>query len=411
MRPLFLLLVCLTGWAIIAPAQTLGVIGSSTAYGYNASTPDSTWVNRTAAYYRSLGALNHLYNLALPGATSFAGMPSSYIPPNSSFPRPATDNNVTKLISLGSDVILVNYPTNDFILGYSLTQYLSNLRTIYDTAVAAGKRCFVTTTQPRNDASTGTRQLLREGRDSVLAEFGTHALNFWDPVTDPTTLGILPQYNSGDGIHVNDAGHALFFQAAKAANIMGSAPLPLVLTDLRADWLQQAVLLVWSATNKDLAGAPFWFEIQRSPDGKSFQSLQHIDGTSPAANTANNYSYTDNTPLPGKSYYRLRWMEGQQESFSRILSVMNPLTKFSISKIYRSAGGEGYLAEISLPQEKAVEVIIVNSSGLPVDRQSYSPRAATTLIPVTAGRLPAGVYFVRITLSDGTSATKPLTKF
>ena len=401
MRPLILLLACLSGWTSICSAQTLGVIGSSTAAGYGATSVDSTWVNRTAAYFRNLGELTNLYNLAQPGSTSFAGLPNSYTL------TADIDHNVTQLISLGSDVIVVNYPTNDFILRYSLTQYLSNLRTIYDTAVAAGKRCFVTTTQPRNDAATDIRQALLEGRDSVLAEFGTHALNFWDPVADPTTLGILPQYNSGDGIHVNNAGHALFFQAAKAANIMAATPLPLVITGFRAAWLQQQVLLQWSAEDNDPSGLPGWFEIQRSGDGETFFPLHRID---PANTSAGNYSWTDASPLAGKSSYRLQWNQGQQESFSQILSLVKPLTTFSINKIYH-AGGAGFLAQISLPKEQTILISIINASGMPVSRQSCTPPSGSTLIPVAADQLPAGAYFLRITLSDGTGATMSFVKF
>src|SRR6185312_11992550 len=103
---------------------------------------------------------------------------------------------------LGSSVVIIGYPSNDIAFGFTLTQYLANLRTIYDSVLAAGKVAYVTTTQPRDDIAPALRQLALQGRDSILSEFPQRSLNFWDPVADPTTLGILTQYEFGDGIHL-----------------------------------------------------------------------------------------------------------------------------------------------------------------------------------------------------------------
>src|ERR1700743_3048685 len=76
----------------------IAVIGSSTAQGVGASPIDSSFVNLTKAYFKGLGLIDTIYNIALGGQTTYAGMPSDFTPPED---RPAPDptRNVTMALS------------------------------------------------------------------------------------------------------------------------------------------------------------------------------------------------------------------------------------------------------------------------------------------------------------------------
>lgn len=323
MRALLLLTVCLLGWTVKGDTQSIGVIGSSTAAGQGPSSPDSAWVNRLSKYLKDRHLIDTIYNLALGAQTTYTGMPTSYIPTGRPSPNPGA--NITRAISLGSNVVVVAYPSNDFVLGYSMTEYLSNLRTIYDSAVKAGKRCFITTTQPRNDVGPGIRQMFIEGKDSILAEFGPFAINFYDPVADPVTLGILPQYSTSDGIHLNDAAHALLFQAAVATNLLNIAPLAI-------------------------------------PD-----------------------------------------------SVARIRRPLDSVKKLTISKVYQTT--TSLTAEISNPQSSKAIIHIISPTGITVVSQVCQLRKGTTLISLATQKLAAGAYFLKITLTDGTTITRSFARF
>src|SRR6185312_11677798 len=122
------------------PAQILGIIGSSTAAGEGSTTFDSSWVAITTRYYKGLHQLTNTVDIAVSGTTTWNGMPSSFVPPTTGNPAPLPvdpNHNVTKILQLGSSVVIIGYPSNDIAFGFTLTQYLANLRTIYDSVLAA----------------------------------------------------------------------------------------------------------------------------------------------------------------------------------------------------------------------------------------------------------------------------------
>jgi len=389
-------------WSIAIHAQILGVIGSSTAAGYGASAPDSAWVHRTAKYYMNLGQLSAYIDLAVSGYTTFKGMPDSYAlqhPPQT----PDSSANVSQILRLGSDVVVIAFPSNDISAGFTLTQFLSNLRTMYDSVTTLGKRCYVTTTQPREDLSPTDRQTLKQGRDSILAEFGTQALNFWDSVTDPVSLGILPQYSAGDGIHFNDAGHAVLARIANAAGIMTGTPLPLVFTGFTAQWQQENVLLQWTLALIGSDPNSALLEIQRSGDGRSFGTIyqDNISAHSPLLS-----SWTDDHCLPGRNYYRLRLTQEGKESFSTIVTLNPPVTKMSINKVYLSADNTVLTAELILPSQSKVSASIMNMSGQSLYRESYNASAGTATIRIPLLNFVKGEYILWIRTDQGDKAVK-----
>jgi lysophospholipase L1-like esterase len=310
-----------------AQKKTIAVIGSSTAYGSGAVPFDSSWVNLTKSYFKHLGLIDTIYNLGNPSTTSYAGMPNNFIPPpNRSLPDPK--HNVTKALSYNPDIVIVNYPSNDIGDDYTMTEFLFNLRTIYNTVIASKKICYVTTTQPRDYFSTTEKQNLKIGRDSILKEFGVYSLNFYDPVVDTGGININPLYNY-DGTHVNNAGHQVFFQVVKRKNILSATTPVFSLTSFSAGLQNKTALINWSTINDQASTS---FEIQRSNDSLTFQTIHQVNGSGGATAV---YSWTDLAPLIGKSFYRLKISFNGTVSYSQTVSLLNiappvfSLTSFS----------------------------------------------------------------------------------
>ena len=202
--------------SVISTAQTriYSVIGSSTAAGMGTTVPDSSWVNRLNYYYTHTGITLELHNLAVSGHNCYHGMPSWYTPP-AGRDYPLVNENVTKALSFNPEVVLVNYPSNNFN-SYSISEILYCLQTIKDAVNASGKTCYITTSQPRMDASfpdLASRTKLKMIRDSIMQRFGNYAIDFFTDLADPVTYQILPIYSFGDGIHCNDRGHGNIFQS------------------------------------------------------------------------------------------------------------------------------------------------------------------------------------------------------
>lgn len=193
------------------------VLGSSTAAGSGPSAPDSAWVNRYRKYLQQINPANQVTNLAQGGTTTYHIMPDWFSAP-SGRPQRNTAKNVSQAIRLNADAIIVNMPSNDAANGFSVAEHLHNFRAIVATADSAGIPVWTCTTQPRNFNATKW-QVQEDVRDSILQIFGARAIDFWTGLPSANN-GILPGFDSGDGVHLNDAGHRLLFKRVLGKNIV-----------------------------------------------------------------------------------------------------------------------------------------------------------------------------------------------
>lgn len=195
------------------------VIGSSTAAGTGASTTDSAWVNRYRAFAKSINPANEVINLARGGYNTWRLMPDYFVQP-SGRPAPDTLRNISHAIRQNPDGIIINLPSNDAAIGTGINEQMSNFIHMDSLAQVHGIPVWVCTTQPRNFAASYIQVQLGV-RDSVLSYFGSRALDFWTGLANSqNTVDSL--YNSGDGVHVNDAGHRLLWQRVVQKGIIDS---------------------------------------------------------------------------------------------------------------------------------------------------------------------------------------------
>ncbi len=187
------------------------VLGSSTAAGSGASTPSRAWVNRYRTFLQRFRHSAQVINLAKGGYTTYKVMPSGTIPPPAR-PAPDPDRNITKALSFNPNAIIINLPSNDAAGGYSVSEQLANYDVIIATANTQGVPVWISTTQPRNLSVSGRQNLLTM-RDSTFARFGNKAIDFWNGIARENGK-IHPEFDSGDGTHLNDAGHAILFERA-----------------------------------------------------------------------------------------------------------------------------------------------------------------------------------------------------
>lgn len=261
MKGVFALLMLIASSAAMAQTGRISVIGSSTAAGVGASSSDSSWVGRLNTYYKyQLGIVDSIHRLGVSGTTPYHGMPTSYVPPGG---RPSPDplHNVTRAVSLlqglavpANGVVIVNYPSNGYDT-YTIAEIMSRLQTIYDSAVLAGNRCYVTTTQPRSDGNfsqPSVRLKMAVLKDSIINRFGVaNTLNFWDGMYDPADTTILAIYRA-DSTHFNNLGHRILFDRVVAKNIF-NLPAPAV-GDYRSNvsptglWNTAASWQTWDGT-------------------------------------------------------------------------------------------------------------------------------------------------------------------
>tara|TARA_B100000809_G_scaffold259873_1_gene305691 strand:+ start:8517 stop:10532 length:2016 start_codon:yes stop_codon:yes gene_type:complete len=156
-------------------------------------------------------------------------MPTGYIAPAG---RPATNptNNITQAISLNADAIIVNMPSNDASNGFGINEQMANFITIKNTADISNIPIWVCTTQPKT-AFSASGNLIQTGvRDSILSYFGSYAIDFWTGCADVNN-DIDPLYDSGDGTHLNNAGHRILNNEVLNAEILNIIADTLAFTD------------------------------------------------------------------------------------------------------------------------------------------------------------------------------------
>lgn len=194
------------------------VMGSSTAAGAGASPSDSSWVKRyTKAMYQR-DTRTTLTNLAKGGYTTFHLVPTGTpIIPGIGI-APDTARNITKALSMQPYAVIVNLPSNDAAHYFGTIRQMHNFDLMAQAAHDAGADIWICTTQPRNFSNSYQIQIQEEVRDSILSIYGENAIDFWNGIADNNGY-ILPQYDAGDGVHLNNSGHRILFERVMEKNI------------------------------------------------------------------------------------------------------------------------------------------------------------------------------------------------
>ncbi|MBN1449012.1 MAG: SGNH/GDSL hydrolase family protein [Bacteroidetes bacterium] len=192
------------------------ILGSSTAAGFGSSIPDSSWVNRYQAHLQSLNTGNTIINLSLGGYTTYDIQPSSFIPPDN-LPSPDSARNISQAIALRPSAIIVNLPSNDAARKYELAERAENYVRVANNALRAGIPFWLCTPQPRNMPDKQRRELILI-RDWIKGTFRDKTLDFWNGIAENDGR-IRYEFDSGDGVHLNDRGHRILFERVRDACI------------------------------------------------------------------------------------------------------------------------------------------------------------------------------------------------
>ncbi len=199
------------------PPPVIVVLGSSTAAGTGPNPIDSAWVWRFTAYALSQDPRAVVINLAIGGYTTYNIMPTGFTPP-AGRPRPDSAHNITKALGYHPDVLVINLPSNDAANSCSVHEQLANYAVITAQITDPKVQFFVSTTQPRDFTDTVQLRIQVEMRDSTFARFGSHTMDFWTGFSNPDGT-LKPEFDCGDGIHMNNAGHRLLFERALTAGL------------------------------------------------------------------------------------------------------------------------------------------------------------------------------------------------
>lgn len=163
---------------------------------------------------------------------------------------------------------------------------------------------------------------------------GTKTFDLDITATDAITYGYTYSYVSGDQ---GDGEYATFSSSPPGGNALNTgvlpdckitvAVLPIELLSFTGKSIGSSNLLEWKTTteiNND------YFTLERSSNATHFSELGTIPGAG-NSNTMLYYNFTDENPLNGVNYYRLKQTDFDGRfSYSNIVALSNKTTAFSI---------------------------------------------------------------------------------
>jgi lysophospholipase L1-like esterase len=178
---------------------------------------DSAWVWRYRRYINTFDPHARVINFAVGGYTTYDVMPTGYVPP-AGRPTPKVNNNISAALAYRPNAIIVALTSNDAAYGYSVGETMANFDSVRHRSASAGVPIWFTSCAPRNISEPARLAALIATKDSILRRYAPRTIDVWNGFAQADGW-ILPQYNSGDGIHLNDAAHAILFQRVVAARI------------------------------------------------------------------------------------------------------------------------------------------------------------------------------------------------
>lgn len=187
------------------------VIGSSTAEGIGPTNPDSAWVNRYKnAFYQNDTRIKVL-NLAKGGYTTYNLLPTGDTTGSAVGITVDTMRNISRALKYNPKAVIVNLPSNDAARNLPLQNTLFNFDKIVSKSLESDVPIWVCSSQPINFSNPDQLQLQKDLRDSIFAKYGEYSVDFWNGLAKPNG-NIIDIYNSGDGIHLNNAAHKILFE-------------------------------------------------------------------------------------------------------------------------------------------------------------------------------------------------------
>lgn len=174
-----------------------------------------------------------------------------------------------------------------------------------------------------------------------------------------------------------------------------SIALPVKLADFSLEAIGNTVRLNW-ITESESGNAGF--DIQHSTNGINWRKIGFV---SSYANNGNStapihYKFTDTHPIDGKNYYRLKQIDKEGKShFSDIKNIS--LDTVAKVRLYPNPA-----TTILYVQSNSIKTVqILNVAGKTVYKEETVTNNA-----VNVSSLPAGIYFAKIILTDGSIITQ-----
>jgi hypothetical protein len=184
------------------------------------------------------------------------------------------------------------------------------------------------------------------------------------------------------------------------ASSTANNPLPISLISFTVAPDGNKAIINWqTASEKDND----YFTLERSTDGRNFEIITTVRGAG-TVNEKREYSYTDETPLAGISYYQLKQTDfnGQFKYFGPKCLVMEGYdNEFHVNSISPNPFSDHLQIRFFSPEEKEIDMRIYRLDGSLELTQKINVEAGAGIYTMTdVGTFFPGIYIIVLTEDD-----------
>ena len=322
----------------------------------------------------------------------------------------AASKNLFKWVPIfdGSNNIVAEVFANGNSLGEINTDVNVNssgtIRTTAQGRAYADRNFTITpTTQPAANATVQVRLYMKQAEVTALraATPGLGATSSIRVTKNGNTCGdLVPApslvYTSTVANYGSDTAFAITIPSFSSFYLSGgTAPLPVNLTAISARAIGKANRIDWTSASEEAAAA---FVVERSTNGVEFTAIGKVAAQGKSAA----YTFTDETPAAGISYYRLQMLDVNGESnYSRTVTATQGRSNTVAMSAYPNPATDRITVEVAGATEGST-ITLKDLSGKTLAQQTLVGNSAV----FSVANLPAGLYFAVYTGGNATQVIK-----
>lgn len=178
--------------------------------------------------------------------------------------------------------------------------------------------------------------------------------------------------------------------------------LPVELLEFNAEAVdERKVALTWTTVNEINND---YFEIERSQDGVSFNTIGWVDGAG-NSNITLHYNDYDENPYNGVSYYRLKQTDFDGTyTYSEIRTVI--FDDLSFVNLYPNPAEDELQFTVMVSDDADLHVHIVDVTGRLILEQNHWIESGESTITLDVSNLASGMYTIRVNTNDENHLSK-----
>jgi len=161
------------------------------------------------------------------------------------------------------------------------------------------------------------------------------------------------------------------------------------------------VKLLWSTAQEKNCSH---FDVERSPDVLNYTKINTVNSKATGGNSYAplSYTYLDNEPLPGTSYYRLKQVDlDKSYEYSQVITVSVFKSNNIKFVIYPNPTQGEFTADISgIENNHNVKILLSNQSGAIVYQTEMFIQEATKVSIIPEQKLPKGIYICTLLVEE-----------